>query len=114
MLIGIIEVSEPNHYSAVNGLVKTYASEESNKIIVYTLPSIQKALAENGLPDNASVVVLEESQSLKNLLNEIENIAFDRIHICTIFDNHFEFAQFKPQVKEIIFHVHQCEEWYND
>jgi hypothetical protein len=25
-----------------------------------------------------------------------------------------EFAQFKPQVKEIFFHVHQCEEWYND
>ncbi|MGL5939106.1 MAG: hypothetical protein ACRC2S_01765 [Waterburya sp.] len=114
MLIGIIEVSEPNHYSAVNGLVKTYASEPSNKIIVYTLPSIQKALAENGLPDNASVVVLEKSQSLKSLLGEIENIAFDRIHICTIFDNYFEFAQFKPQVKEIIFHVHQCEEWYND
>jgi hypothetical protein len=114
MLIGIIEVSEPNHYSAVNGLLKTYASEPSNKIIVYTLPSIQRALKENGLPANASVVVLEESQSLKNLLNDVENIAFDRIHICTIFDNYFEFAQFKPQVKEIFFHVHQCEEWYND
>jgi hypothetical protein len=114
MLIGIIEVSEPNHYSAVNGLVKTYASEPNNKIIVYTLPSIQKALEENGLPDNASVSVLEESQSLKNLLDDVENIAFDRLHICTIFDNYFEFSQFKPQVKEIFFHVHQCEEWYND
>jgi hypothetical protein len=114
MLIGIIEVSEPNHYSAVNGLVKTYASEPSNQIIVYTLPSIQRALEENGLPANASVVVLEESQSLKNLLNYVENTAFDRLHICTIFDNYLEFAQFKPQVKEIFFHVHQCEEWYND
>jgi hypothetical protein len=114
MLIGIIEVSEPNHYSAVNGLVKTYTSDPNNKIIVYTLPSIQRALEENGLPANASVVVLETKESLKGLLNDVENTTFDRLHICTIFDNYFEFAQFKPQVKEIIFHIHQCEEWYND
>lgn len=114
MLIGIFEVSEPNHYSAVNGLLKTYASDRQNQIIIYTLPSIEKALAENGLPENSRVVVLEERQSLKRLLNDAEQIAFDRIHICTIFDNYFEFSQFKPQTKEIFFHVHQCEEWYND
>ena len=70
MLIGIFEVSEPNHYSAVNGLVKTYASDRNNEIIVYTLPSIQKALQENGLPENCRLEVLEENQSLKNLLND--------------------------------------------
>ncbi|WP_019509286.1 hypothetical protein [Pleurocapsa sp. PCC 7319] len=114
MLIGIFEVSEPNHYSAVNGLIKTYASDPNNEIIVYTLPSIEKALNENGLPKNASLIVLEEGQSLKKLLNEAENVAFDRIHICTIFDNYLEFAQFKPQTKDVFFHVHQVEEWYND
>lgn len=114
MLIGIIEVSEPNHYSAVNGLLKTYASNLNNEIIVYTLPSIQKALEENGLPNNSSLVVLERRQSLKKLLGDLEKIAFDRIHICTIFDNYLEFSQFKPQTKEVFFHVHQCEEWYND
>ena len=114
MLIGIIEVSEPNHYSAVNGLLKTYASDRHNKIVVYTLPSIQRALEENGLPENSSLVVLEEKQPLKKMLDDIEKVVFDRIHICTIFDNYFEFAQFKPQTKEIFFHVHQCEEWYND
>ncbi|HEY9770733.1 MAG TPA: hypothetical protein V6C71_19965 [Coleofasciculaceae cyanobacterium] len=114
MLIGIIEVSEPNHYSAVNGLLKTYASNLNNEIIVYTLPSIQKALEENGLPNNSSLVVLERGQSLKKLLGDLEKIAFDRIHVCTIFDNYFEFSQFKPQTKEIFFHVHQCEEWYKD
>lgn len=114
MLIGIFEVSEPNHYSAVNGLVKTYASNLNNEIIVYTLPSIQKALEENGLPKNASLVVLEEDRLLKKLLNDAESIAFDRIHICTIFDNYLEFAQFQPQTKDIFFHVHQIDEWYND
>ena len=114
MRIGIFEVSEPNHYSAVNGLVKTYASDPNNEIIVYTLPSIKKALIENGLPRNADLVILEEDQSLKKLLNDAENIAFDRIHICTIFDNYIEFTQFKPQTKDIFFHVHQIEEWYND
>ncbi|MGB5715375.1 MAG: hypothetical protein WBM44_31240 [Waterburya sp.] len=114
MLIGIFEVSEPNHYSAVNGLVKTYASNPNNEIIVYILPSIQKALEENGLPKNASLVVLEEDRLLKKLLNDAESIAFDRIHICTIFDNYLEFAQFQPQTKDIFFHVHQIDEWYND
>ena len=114
MLIGIFEVSEPNHYSAVNGLVKTYASDPRNEIIVYTLPSIEKALVENGLPKNSKLVVLEEDGSLQKLLNKAENIAFDRIHICTLFDNYIEFARFKPQTKDIYFHVHQVEEWYND
>ena len=116
MLIGIIEVSEPNHYSAVNGLLKTYASNPQNEIIVYTLPSIKKALEENGLPKNSSLVILniDENQSLKNLLKDIEDTAFDRIHICTMFDNYSDFAGFKPQTKEIWLHVHQCEEWYND
>ena len=114
MLIGIIEVSEPNHYSAVNGLLKTYASNPDNQIIVYTLPSIQKALEENGLPKNSSFVVLDRDRSLKNLLDEVEKTKFERIHICTLFDNYREFAQFKPQTQEIFLHVHQCEEWYND
>ena len=114
MLIGIFEVSEPNHYSAVNGLVKTYASDRNNEIIVYTLPSIQKALQENGLPENCRLEVLDSNQSLKNLLNNAEKIEFDRIHICTIFDNYFEFGNFKPQTKDVYFHVHQIEEWYND
>ncbi len=114
MLIGIIEVSEPNHYSAVNGLLKTYASNLNNEVIVYTLPSIQKALEENGLPNNSSLVVLKRGQSLKKLLGDLEKIAFDRIHICTIFDNYLEFSQFKPLTKEVFFHVHQCEEWYKD
>ena len=114
MLIGIFEVSEPNHYSAVNGLVKTYASDPRNEIIVYTLPSIKKALVENGLPKNSKLVVLEEAGSLQKLLDEAEKIAFDRIHICTLFDNYIEFARFKPQTKDIYFHVHQVEEWYND
>ena len=114
MIIGIFEVSEPNHYSAVNGLLKTYASDPSNEIVVYTLPAIQKALQENGLPKNSRLVVLEDNQSLKKLLDEAEKTTFDRIHICTIFDNYPEFARFKPQTKDIYFHVHQVEEWYND
>lgn len=114
MLIGIFEVSEPNHYSAVNGLLKTYASDPENKVIVYTLPAIQKALEENGLPENSKVVVLEPDNLLKNLLDDAEKIKFDRIHICTIFDNYSEFAQFKPQTKDVFLHIHQCEEWYND
>ena len=114
MLIGIIEVSEPNHYSAVNGLLKTYASNPDNQIIVYTLPSIKKALEENGLPKNSSLVVLNGELSLKALLDSVEKIKFDRIHICTFFDNYREFAQFQPQTNDIFLHVHECEQWYND
>jgi hypothetical protein len=114
MLIGIIEVSEPNHYSAVNGLVKTYTSDKNNEVIVYTLPAIKIALEENGLPDNASVTLFDKNDSLKDLLQDIEHISFDRIHICTIFDNYIDFAKFAPQAKEILLHIHHCEEWFND
>jgi len=114
MLIGIIEVSEPNHYSAVNALLKTYTSVQSNQVIVYTLPSIRVALEENGLPENSSIVTLNDRNSLDKLLKDVEKTHFDRIHICTIFDNFTEFSQFKPQVDEIFLHIHQCEEWYND
>jgi hypothetical protein len=114
MLIGIIEVSEPNHYSAVNGLLKTYASDQNNEIIVYTLPSIQRALEENGLSENSRLVVLNEGQSLKKLLKDVEDIVFDRIHICTIYDNYIEFARFRPQTEDIFLHLHQCGQWYND
>jgi hypothetical protein len=114
MRIGIIEVSEPNHYSAVNGLIKTYSSVQDNQVIVYTLPSIKVALEENGLPPNASIVTLNDRKSLNKLLKSVEKIEFDRIHICTIFDNFMEFSQFKPRAEAIFLHVHQCEEWYND
>lgn len=114
MRIGIIEVSEPNHYSAVNALLKTYTSNQDNQVTVYTLPSIQLALKENGIPQNASIVTLEHKNALSKLLKDIEKIHFDRIHICTIFDNFIEFAHFKPQVDEVYLHIHQCEEWYND
>jgi hypothetical protein len=114
MRIGIIEVSEPNHYSAVNGLIKTYSSVQENQVIVYTLPSIKVALEENGLPSNASIVTLNDRKSLAKLLDSIKEIEFDRIHICTIFDNFTEFSKFKPRAEAIFLHVHQCEEWYND
>jgi hypothetical protein len=114
MRIGIIEVSEPNHYSAVNGLIKTYLSDQNNQVIVYTLPSIEVALKENGLPQNATIVTLSDRNLLAKLLASVEKIEFDRIHICTIFDNFAEFSKFKPQTEEIFLHVHQCEEWYND
>jgi hypothetical protein len=114
MLIGIVEVSEPNHYSAVNGLLKTYTSDKSNEVIVYTLPSIERALQENSLPGNCSSIVFHKDQSLKKFLKDIENISFDRLHICTLFDNYVEFSLFKPQTNQIFLHIHQCEEWYND
>jgi hypothetical protein len=114
MRIAIIEVSEPNHYSAVNGLIKTYSSIQTNQVIVYTLPSIKVALEENGLPSNASIVTLSDRQSPARLLASIEQTKFDRIHICTIFDNFTEFSQFKPNAQAIFLHIHQCEEWYND
>jgi hypothetical protein len=114
MRIAIIEVSEPNHYSAVNGLIKTYSSIATNQVIVYTLPSIKVALEENGLPPNASIVTLKDRQALAKLLASIEQNDFDRIHICTIFDNFTEFAKFRPNAEAIFLHVHQCEEWYND
>jgi hypothetical protein len=68
--IGIIEICEATHYSAVNGLMKAYAWDKNNEVYVFTIEKIAVALKENGLPDNAKLVVYSEKDDLKTFLKK--------------------------------------------
>src|SRR4051794_36973796 len=112
--IGIIEISDPTHYSAVNGLIKAYAWDKSNDIYVFTIEKIATALKENGLPENAIVIIYSEADDLKAFFRKIETYQLDRLHLCTISKYYPQFLQFTPQCKELYFHVHNVETWFDD
>ncbi len=112
--IGIIEISEPTHYSAVNGLMKSYAWDKSNTVYVFTIEKIAIALKENGLPENVELIVYAEKDSLKRFFKNIESYHFDRFHLCTVASHYASFLHFSPQCKELYFHVHNVEIWFED
>lgn len=112
--IGIIEISEPTHYSAVNGLMKSYAWDKSNTVYVFTIEKIAIALKENGLPGNVKLIVYSEKDDLKLFFKNIETYDFDRFHLCTVSSNYAMYLQFTPRCKELYFHVHNVEIWFED
>jgi hypothetical protein len=112
MKVAILEVSAKTHYTLINALMKTYCINPNNAVVVYTIPSIVKTLEDGGLPSNARVIPLKEHTNVGNYLKDIEKTAFDRLHICTIEDYYKEFTAFKPNVKDIYFHVHNIDVWY--
>jgi hypothetical protein len=114
MKIALLEICIPTHYSAINGLIKTYSVEPNNSIVLYTTESIAKAIRENGKPDSTELVIMSDNERISDFLKKIEKIHFDRIHVCSI-ESHFkEFAEFKPNVDEYFYHVHDVDIWFED
>ena len=113
--IGILEICEPNHYSAVNGLMKTYASDINNKVYVFSIAKINKPLKENGLLPNIELVEWDEKQESRTLfLDKIASLDLDRLHVCTISGDYKSFSKFKPKAKEIYTHIHNIDTWFDD
>lgn len=112
--IGVLEISEPTHYSAVNGLVKSYAYDKSLTIYVFTIDKIANALKENGLPENARLIIYSEQDNLKAFFKKMETYQFDKFHLCTVTEHYPLYLRFTPQCKELFFHVHNVETWFND
>jgi hypothetical protein len=113
--IGILEICEPNHYSAVNGLMKTYAYDSANNVYVFTIPKIKKALEESGLLPNIKIISWDDKQTSKiDFFNHINSFHLDRIHICTISGDYKSFADFHFDAKEIYTHIHNIDIWFND
>ena len=113
MLIAILEICTHTHYSAINGLIKTYSIDPSNSIIVYTNEAIERALQENGVTPNTSFVLFDPNKGAAHFLNTIAQTHYDRLHICTIENYYREFGDFRPKVNEIIFHVHNVDIWFD-
>lgn len=112
--IGLIEICEPTHYSVVNGLMKAYTYDKNNIVYVFIVEKIANALKENGLPENAKLVIYSEKDDREVFLKNIESYQFDRFHLCTVSKYLTQFLKFKPLCKVLYFHVHNVEEWFND
>ncbi|MEO6520874.1 MAG: glycosyltransferase [Mucilaginibacter sp.] len=91
MRIGIIEVCEPNHYTAVEALAKTYTTHPDNEVIIYTLKSIAPLFKDL----TTQIVVKSENETLADFLAGLASFNLDRIHINTISKFYKEFAQVK-------------------
>ena len=113
MTIAILEICASTHYTLTNALIKTYSTEPDNQIVVYTTEFIAKVIREGGTSEQTRLVVFDETQDAAAFLKNVENTPFDRLHICTI-EGHFKaFKAFKPNVKEVFFHVHDIDMWFD-
>jgi hypothetical protein len=90
MQIGIIEICEPNHYTAVTALAETYAVDKDNQIVIYTLKNIAPLFT--GLRKNISLKIKRDDQNIASFLNEAASAGMDRIHINTLSKYYTEFA----------------------
>ena len=112
MKIAILEICATTHYTLINALIKTYSTDPNNSIEVYTIKAIAKSIRAGGVPERTSLIVFDETKGVAQFLKNIENTAFDRLHICTIENHYAEFAKFKPHVKDIFFHMHDIDIWF--
>lgn len=113
MTIAILEICASTHYTLTNALIKTYSIEPDNQIVVYTTAFIAKVIRAGGISEQTRLVVFDEKSDGMDFLKNIENTSFDRLHICTIEGYFKAFKAFKPNVKEVFFHVHDIDTWFD-
>ncbi len=111
MKVGIVEVCEPNHYTAVSALAQTYLVEPQNEVIIFTSDDIK--LLFNDLIGKVTIIALDKSQSIEKFLCDIANYGLDRIHINTISKYYREFAKVNwPE--NVIFTIHNIDLWFEN
>ncbi len=116
MRVGIVEVCEPNHYGAVNALLKTYASDKNNEVYVFTVEAIANQLLHHKttpFPANGTVISMYRDESVASFLNRIQQYHLERIHINTLSRYYREFAQCQWQ-GPLYFSLHNVEMWYDN
>ena len=106
MKIGIVEICEPNHYSAVLALAQTYAVKSENSITIYTLSAFSKLFG--NLPGNIHVDIKPEQETVKSFLTHIAVAGLNRVHINTISAHYGSFAAVKWS-GEVYFTVHNTD-----
>lgn len=110
MKIGIIEICEPNHYTAVKALALTYASNSENVITIFTLKEFESYFKFS--EKNISIVFREDNNSIYEFLNSVNLLKFDRIHINTISKYYKEFSSIKW--KGLILTLHNIDVWFDN
>jgi hypothetical protein len=113
MTIAILEICASTHYTLTNALIKTYSTEPDNQIVVYTTEFIAKVIREGGISEQTRLVVLDETSDAVDFLKNLEKTPFDRLHICTVAAYFKAFKAFQPNVKELFWHIHDIDRWFN-
>ena len=111
MHIGIIEVCELNHYTAVLALAETYAVNQENEIYIFTIESISTSF--NYTDNRIKLIIKRNDQSIADFLKEISSLCLDRVHINTISHYYKEFAE-TDWSGDLYFTVHNIELWFDN
>jgi hypothetical protein len=108
--IGIVEICEANHYTAVEALALTYAINKENNITIFTLDQFK---ASYKFENKQIELICNKSDDISLFLNQINNQGFDKIHINTISKDFEKFAatDWKP---EIILTIHNTNIWFDN
>jgi hypothetical protein len=114
MKIGLIEIGWLTHYSALNGLIKTYSVNPNYSIFVYCSREIKSVMEECKIPDNVQIFILEDFRSVKDFL-ELAIRSSDRIHFCTVDRDYKHYSKLElGKNKQFVFHVHNIETWFSN
>lgn len=112
--VAIIEVSQPNHYSAVNGLAKAYATDPCCDITIVTLPAIAGALRECGIPKGLSLLQVETADDVDGVLERLGSGRFDRMHLCTVEGSFERYGALLACAQQVALHIHNIDSWFGD
>jgi hypothetical protein len=109
--IGIIEICESNHYTAVEALALTYATSLENHITIFTLKEMAHHFQFQD--SNISIITPKNNGDLIDFLNSINTADLDRIHINTISKYYKEFSTINWKV-ELILTIHNIDIWLDN
>ncbi len=111
MKIGIIEICEANHYTAVEALAITYSLKSDNQVCIYTLKSLKIPLSFS--QKNIQIAFDDVGELLADYLKRIDAEGFDVIHINTISKYYKQFAAVNWETK-IILTVHNIDTYFDN
>ncbi|MFC5284577.1 hypothetical protein [Pedobacter alpinus] len=111
MKVAIVEICEPNHYTAVKALGLTYASDLQNEVSIYTLAHFKTL---DTLVNNANIQLIKktEAQTILEFLEQINDAGFNTIHINTVSKYYSHFAA--VNWKNLVLTVHNIDIWFNN
>ena len=111
MKIGIIEICESNHYSAVEALALTYATSLENHVTIFTLKEMAHHFQFQ--KPNINIITPQNDGFILDFLTSINHSDLDRIHINTISKYYKEFASISWTAK-LILTIHNIDIWFDN
>ncbi len=112
MKIGILEIMPVGHYTLVDSVARIFASDEQNKVYIFTqtegaevLAPIVKELR------NVEIFSLKENQSIKDFFCEISAHNLDRLYIITLEKYFPDIYSFNFNCPIHLF-IHNIDSWF--